>query len=316
MTYAKSYTAWQDFPDTTTPITAAKLQNIDDGIAAIGSTVDSLVFNVKDAPYGAVGNGTTDDTAHIQAAIDAARAVSGGTVYFPLGVYVVNGTLDLTDYENIHLAGAANPNAYFTAAPSTGTVFNRVSGSGTMLKWEALNATQSLRGNAITDIFFNGAGLAGTVVSLKSMYGGNFRNLMIRNGTTAGLALSTVDLPSVEDLQFCRFENIQIRESETSGKGITLDSWQGRASTGAGNVSLNTFINVITYTNTGTGFEIGDADDNVFIACVAHCSGAAIGFDLLGSNTAFSGHCRHNVFFLGLNDGGSSFISRGVRPCS
>lgn len=38
-----------------------------------------LVLNVKD--YGAVGNGTTDDTAAIQAAINAAPA--GATIYFP-----------------------------------------------------------------------------------------------------------------------------------------------------------------------------------------------------------------------------------------
>lgn len=45
-----------------------------------------VLFNVKQ--YGAKGDGTTDDTAAIQAAINAVPA-SGGTVLFPPGIYIV-----------------------------------------------------------------------------------------------------------------------------------------------------------------------------------------------------------------------------------
>lgn len=58
------------------------------------------IFNVHN--YGAIGDGSTDDTSPIQAAIDAANAVSGGIVYFPQGTYI--STL-LTLYSNIHLLG-------------------------------------------------------------------------------------------------------------------------------------------------------------------------------------------------------------------
>jgi hypothetical protein len=47
------------------------------------------VHNVRDA--GATGDGATDDTAAIQAAIGAAEAAGGGTVYFPPGDYRVTG---------------------------------------------------------------------------------------------------------------------------------------------------------------------------------------------------------------------------------
>ena len=40
--------------------------------------------------YGATGDGTTDDTAAIQAAIDAASAAGGGTVYLPVGTFLVS----------------------------------------------------------------------------------------------------------------------------------------------------------------------------------------------------------------------------------
>jgi len=55
-----------------------------EGLTQVSDTSD--VFDVL--LYGAVGGpGTTDDTAAIQAAIDAADAAGGGVVYFPPGVY-------------------------------------------------------------------------------------------------------------------------------------------------------------------------------------------------------------------------------------
>ena len=52
-------------------------------------------FNVKD--YGATGNGTTDDTVAIKAAMAAAKAtgsVGQGCVYFPNGTYIISSPLD------------------------------------------------------------------------------------------------------------------------------------------------------------------------------------------------------------------------------
>ena len=60
--------------------------------------VSSVTFNVKDPAYGAVGNGVTDDTAAIQACINAMRAaqstspISDGItpiLEFPFGIYLV-----------------------------------------------------------------------------------------------------------------------------------------------------------------------------------------------------------------------------------
>ena len=47
----------------------------------------SLVYNVK--TYGAVGNGTTDDTASFQAALNAASAGGGGIAWVPAGAYKI-----------------------------------------------------------------------------------------------------------------------------------------------------------------------------------------------------------------------------------
>lgn len=75
-------------------VTAGNLTNI-------WNRVQGTVFNVKD--YQAKGDGVTDDTVAIQAAIIAAQNV-GGTVYFPIGQYLVSNTLTITTA--IHLEGA------------------------------------------------------------------------------------------------------------------------------------------------------------------------------------------------------------------
>jgi hypothetical protein len=66
-----------------------------------GSSLDWFV--VTDPTYGAVGDGTTDDTAAIQAAIDAAELIHG-TVYFPAGTYKITSVLSVG--EDIRLLGS------------------------------------------------------------------------------------------------------------------------------------------------------------------------------------------------------------------
>jgi len=62
------------------------------------------IINVRQ--YGAAGDGATDDTAAIQAAIDAVPAV-GGTVLFPPGTYIVapQRTVGIVIKSNLRLAG-------------------------------------------------------------------------------------------------------------------------------------------------------------------------------------------------------------------
>ncbi|SFX65137.1 glycosyl hydrolase family 28-related protein [Azotobacter vinelandii] len=66
-------------------------------------------YNVKD--FGALGDGVSDDRVAIQAAIDAAHAAGGGTVYLPPGEYRVSAAGEpsdgcLTLRDNVYLAGA------------------------------------------------------------------------------------------------------------------------------------------------------------------------------------------------------------------
>jgi hypothetical protein len=72
----------------------------------------STNYYVKVTEYGATGNGTTDDTAAIHAARDAAGV--GGTVVFPAGTYKIVGNNDGTGCLQANIAGQVwviTPNA-------------------------------------------------------------------------------------------------------------------------------------------------------------------------------------------------------------
>lgn len=87
--------------------------------AQFTNLIDSmdLVYNVK--AYGAVGDGVTDDTTAIQAALDAAAAAAaGGMVYLPAGTYAITTTLSLAS--NLAFVGAGRGVTTITYTGTTG----------------------------------------------------------------------------------------------------------------------------------------------------------------------------------------------------
>ena len=79
------------------------------------------------ALYSAAGDGVADDTAAIQACIDAAAAV-GGTVHLPPGVYITTGTLTVPAGVIVRGEGMGRSPLALNS-PITGSVI-RYSGTG------------------------------------------------------------------------------------------------------------------------------------------------------------------------------------------
>ncbi len=75
----------------------------------------STIYNVDAYPYYAVGDGVTDDSAAIQAALDAAE-ITGGTVYLPAESYSI-GSAGLSVPSNVVLASPSykdQPNLFYS----------------------------------------------------------------------------------------------------------------------------------------------------------------------------------------------------------
>lgn len=88
----------------------------------------SLILNVKS--YGATGNGSTDDTAAIQSAINALPS-AGGYVFMPAGTYVVSSSISLK--EGAGLLGAGPGSIIRVASGALGIDVIKIGdGSGTV----------------------------------------------------------------------------------------------------------------------------------------------------------------------------------------
>lgn len=146
----------------------------------------TLVYNVKD--YGAVGNGTTDDTTAIQAAINAASAAGGGTVFFPAAVYSISQTLVLKTNVTLrgqHAVGWVNRFPQNVCAIKPSASFTTVTnGDAAISIWgNDITGSSSNEGNVrIFDLELDGSLLpAGSVCGIHAQ--GQVMDVILRNVT-------------------------------------------------------------------------------------------------------------------------------------
>jgi hypothetical protein len=121
-----------------------------------------VYISVTAPPYSATGNGTTDDLAAVQAAIDAGAATHG-VVYFPPGFYALSGALKL--HRNSRILGGHTPAWMPGAYVDRWTTLVAKSGfSDTALiqVWDnrLTGDSNAPNGGSITGIGLNGAGIA------------------------------------------------------------------------------------------------------------------------------------------------------------
>ena len=136
-------------PINTTVITATQVNYNEGGTGAVTRTVTSKLqesISVKD--FGAVGDGYTDDTVAIKAAIAAAQTYAGGnSILFPAGNYLISSTLSISS-SSVQLVGEGRAISRITANFATTNIiqFNGVNYSG--VKQLSINSSVARTANA------------------------------------------------------------------------------------------------------------------------------------------------------------------------
>jgi hypothetical protein len=121
------------------------------GAGAVVRTVQSKLREcVSVFDFGATGNGATDDTAAIQAAITAVGVAGGGIVLFPRGTFKVASTL-LVAYANVTLAGVGVDATTITSTSTTADIiqfYNASAFTGGGVRNLAINSSNTATAGA------------------------------------------------------------------------------------------------------------------------------------------------------------------------
>lgn len=248
------------------------------------------VLNVLD--FGAVGDGATDDTAAIQAAIDAAG--TGNEVYLPEGVFKITQTLMIGDGNDTTFS-TINAIAIVGAGMSweNGGTFSGDQPPGTRLHWygpadgimmQVNGPIGGVRIENLTFAGFTGTNPASALVMHHPMWS-RFKRLMAQgfNGSAYVIDAYTIHPDTVNGANSNLWEQVNSSHffAGSAATGITVGVDHTDAFPEL-DVSLNTFIGCTWYAGTGddcTGILLQNTDNN----CFYHCYSSA------GTDAAHSG---------------------------
>jgi Pectate lyase superfamily protein len=150
-----------------------------------GRTVqDKLRESASVKDYGAIGNGVADDTAAIQAAINAVLTVEGGSLYFPVGTYKITAKLVIPFSTGWRIFGASRHAARIKQFASNTRIFSFETANthswtieGLTFEWDTAQTVAET--NAIAIFFGTGA------VSFEGFYEWTVRDCSFAKGFRA-----------------------------------------------------------------------------------------------------------------------------------
>lgn len=285
-----------------------------------GVTLANLLgwINVMAPPYGAKGDGVTDDTAAIQAAI--AASAPGGTVYFPAGTYVISSALTVSGSTRLTGDGVGAAAIQQTSATANGIVGSNISalvisdlllygpssgtGVGVSLTLTGSSPTSyvSLRNVRVRHFGSDGINIADPIVCrfdnvVSDMNGGHGFNLGSSTGGSGGTSLSLTACYALGNAQAgyylnrLQYTNLAGCAADSNGTGYYLNQCVEVALTGCGTESNQ--VNTAPYV--GDGFVVNGGYGITLASCFVYAN-PAISYWVTGGAT--------KVLLLGVGDNG------------
>lgn len=140
-------------PSATGPVPDSALIPIVDGGVTKKATAAQFGESVSVKTYGAKGDGITDDTAAIQAAIDYVYSSGGGTVYFPTGTYLVTSVVrNWTSPITVNIKGSGKRSTVLKKFDTSVTPILDFSGVPAMLEPYSEISDLEINGNNVPSV--------------------------------------------------------------------------------------------------------------------------------------------------------------------
>lgn len=237
-------------------------------VEALGGKVDkgSLVTSVKD--FGAAGDGTTDDTAAIQNAINSLPLnpagdgilsplgyANGGTIYIPRGRYKVSSTLTLR--RGVRITGEGRESSQLISHTADSVLKYLDSGRyvqdeivvENLSIWQHASVT-STSGAAIEVSFGSVSPPSTNLVCRNLIINGGYRGVMLGAGIWSSM------------------DNCNVSNCVTNGVEIQLTNGAQSAPT-----TSTTFKNCYSSSNGAAGFRINGASYTSLVGCASDSNG-------------------------------------------
>lgn len=247
------------------------------------------------ANYGVVANGSTDDTTAIQAAINAAAALTGGgTVLLPNGSSPISATITIST-PNVQVWGQGsetNHNSGGLTSVSKWTWAGSAGGTMVSVATPYSGSAKPISGVVLKGLSFHGANTAAIGLLVDTVNDCDFTNLWVSNVTQdcyrvmAGIEGTNIAAGETAT-QNNRFDNCNCRVIDSapvqSANGFTL---LGSSNL---NVSFNEFTSCTPLVYNGAAFLLENADNNIFQGCNPFVAGSGASWDCWAPGVQTSG---------------------------